>query len=127
MDGSTRTDAVRETERPRTLAGLLHDYMVEHGATETEVADLLGVDQTQVGRWRRGATVPLAANLEPLAELLGVEVDELEEVRVESERVRADVAARKAVDPNEELRRVRDELKRAEAKIKRLERRLGDA
>jgi len=112
----------------RTIAGLLHDWMVENGETEIEVADYLAVDQTQVGRWRRGQTVPRSPNLEALGELLGVSADELEEVRVESERVRAEAIERKRVAPStaEELAETKEELRRANAKIRRLERRLTD-
>lgn len=116
---------VKETRTSATIAGLLHDYMVRTGSTEAELGELLGVDQTQVGRWKRGETVPRPANLDGLADLLDVDVDELEVARVESERVRDEVKARKRVDPETELRKVRDELRKARARIARLERELG--
>lgn len=108
----------------RTIASYLHDHLVATGLTEVEAADMLGVDQTQVSRWRRGQTVPRRGNLEALAELLDVDVDDLERARDVSEALRAEVAERGAVDVEAELARTRAELRKAAARIKRLEERL---
>ena len=110
----------------RPIASYLHDYMVRTGRTEMEVGELLGVDQTQVSRWRRGATVPRPANLEAIAELLDVDVGELEAARETSERLRAEVAERGAGDPAVELAKVRAENRKLLARIRRLEDRLRE-
>jgi transcriptional regulator with XRE-family HTH domain len=111
-----------------TIAGLLHDHLIRSGLSETEAGQYLGVDQSQVGRWRRGVTVVRATNLPALAEFLGVDAVELEAARVESERVRADVAARKAGNsPEDDFAKMKADLKASAARIKRLERQLIEA
>jgi transcriptional regulator with XRE-family HTH domain len=110
-----------------TIASLVHNYAVRSGLTESQLAELVGTDQTQAGRWRRGVTVPRASNMAALAELLGVDVIELEGVRVESERVRAEVAARKKESPEVDFAKSQAELKAATARIKRLELQLAEA
>lgn len=112
------------TTTSRPIASYLHDHMVRTGRTEAEVGDLLGVDQTQVSRWRRGATVPRPANLEALAELLEVDVAELDAARGVSERLRVEVAERRAGSPEAELAEVRAENRRLKARIRRLEEQL---
>lgn len=104
-----------------TISSLLHDHMVRSGAVESDVSECLGVNQTQVGRWRRGQTVPRASALKTLSEYLGVDVHELEMARVESEKVRADLVARKSSEPVRDLRAMAEELKAAKARIKLLE------
>jgi transcriptional regulator with XRE-family HTH domain len=104
-----------------TIASLVHNYAVRSGLTETQLAELVGTDQTQAGRWRRGVTVPRASNMAALAELLGVDVLELEGVRIESERVRAEVAAQKKKSPEADFAKIKAELKASKARIKRLE------
>jgi transcriptional regulator with XRE-family HTH domain len=109
-----------------TIASILHDRMVRTGATESDVAGLIGIDQTQIGRWRRGRTVPRASALLAISEWLNVDVLELEAVRVESERVRADVSSRKKGSPAVEFTKIKAELKASKAKIKRLELQLSE-
>ena len=122
----------RKTESPitegSTIAVMLHNFMVRGGYTETETASLLGCDQAQVGRWRRGVTTPRAVNLRALSELLGVSADVIEAAREESERVRAEVAARKVGgSPEVNLAKIQAELKAKDARIKRLEMQLAEA
>lgn len=110
-----------------TIASLVHNFAVRGGLSETRLAELIGVDQTQAGRWRRGITVPRASNMAALAELLRVDVIELEGVRVESEKVRAEVAARKKNSPETDFAKIQAELKQSKARILRLERELTEA
>lgn len=121
-----RTKGVRMlavmTRRP--IASYLHEYLLTTGRTEAQVADLLGVDQTQISRWVRGVTVPRPANLEAIAELLGVSVEELEEARERSEEVRRELVATRETSPEVQLSEVQAELKKARARIRRLEDRL---
>ena len=108
-----------------TIATLLHKYLVRTGLTDGEFASLLGVDQAQISRWRRGVGVPRQSWNEPLAEVLELPAAEIEEARCEGEKVRADVAALRTVDTKEELKKTRAELRAARAKIARLEAKLG--
>jgi transcriptional regulator with XRE-family HTH domain len=110
-----------------TIASLVHNYAVRCGLTELQLAELIGVDQTQASRWRRGITVPRVSNMAAMADVLGVDVIELEGVRVESERVRAEVAARKKASPEADFAKIAAELKSANARIKRLERQLRES
>lgn len=118
---------MNNTKDRRPIASYLHDYMLTTGRTEAEVADYLGVDQTQISRWVRGITVPRPANLETLAELLGVDVSVLEAALERSEEIRRELAETRAVSPAVERDQLKAELKRAEAKIKRLEQKLRRA
>jgi len=43
---------------------------VRQGLTQQQLADLLGVPQSTVGRWETGATVPNLANFHRLAVIL---------------------------------------------------------
>ena len=110
-----------------TIASLLHNFMLRGGFTEQQASELLGVDQTQTGRWRRGVTVPRAANMAAMADLFNVDVIELEGVRIESERVRAEVAELKKASPETNTAKILAELKASKARIKRLERQLAEA
>lgn len=108
-----------------TIAALVHDFMLREDATEVELAALLAVDQTQIGRWRRGLTVPKPAAVEALADLLELDPAYLEGCRAESERVRVEVLAkRKKKGGADDLARVTAELRAANARIARLERKL---
>jgi transcriptional regulator with XRE-family HTH domain len=121
----------RTTESPitegSTIAVMLHNFMVRGGLTETQVAELVGADQAQVGRWRRGKTTPRAANLSALAELMGVDAGTIQAARAESERVRVEVADRKKASPEADYAKIAGELKSATARIKRLERQLRES
>jgi transcriptional regulator with XRE-family HTH domain len=116
-----------EIHEGATIASLIHNYAVRSGLTETQLAELIGTDQTQTGRWRRGVTVPRASNMAALAELLQVDVLELEAVRVESEKVRAEVADRKKKSPETDLAKMAADLKKSKARILRLERQLAES
>ena len=111
-------------EKATTIAEYLHAYEVRHALTDEEVADLVGVHQTQISRWKRGVGVPRSSYLPALAEVLDVDVDELEAAREASEELRAELAAKRAASPTEELAQVRAELRAAKARIKRLEAKL---
>lgn len=111
----------------RTIAELIHEYLVRTGITDAELGDLVGVHQTQISRWKRGTGVPRASFVSAIAEVLDLPEDEVEEARVEGEKVRSELATRRERDPREELIRVRRELRATQAKVRRLEERLrGD-
>lgn len=107
-----------------TVADLVHEYLTRNGLTDEELADLVGVHQTQISRWKRGTGVPRAAYIPALAEVLDLDEDVVEDARVEGERLRVELAEKRSTDPKEELRRTRRELRAAQAKVKRLEAKL---
>lgn len=47
------------------------------GVTQADLAHKLGVTQSLVAQWERGAAMPSAAKLPLLAEVLGCSIDEL--------------------------------------------------
>jgi transposase-like protein len=113
------------TNSGETIATLLHAFLVREGMTDAGLAELIGADQTQISRWRRGAHVPRSAWIPVIAETLGLDEETVEAARVEGERVRRENLGKiHSTDPREELRRTREELRRAKAKIARLEERL---
>lgn len=111
-----------------TVADLIGRHLVRTGLTDSEFADLVGVHQTQISRWRRGVGVPRSSQISELAEALDLEEKTVEAARVRGDALRlrlADESPRSA-DPREELRRVRSELKKSKARIARLEAKLRE-
>lgn len=108
---------------PPTIAVLIHDHLVRSGMTEVELAEMVGVDQAQISRWRRGAAVPRVGAVVELAAALELDPGDVETARGESLRVR-DRSAKLAPTPREELADLRAELRKARAKIARLEQKL---
>lgn len=111
-------------EKTPTVADLVHECLVRTGLTDAELGDLIGVHQSQISRWKRGAGVPRESYVTALAEVLDLPDDVVEDARVEGERLRVELAARREKDPKEELRRMKKELRAAQAKAKRLEEKL---
>lgn len=116
----------KKTERSTTIAELLHAHELRTGLVDEELGDLIGVHQTQISRWRRGVGVPRESYVPAIAELLDLPEPVVDQARIESERLRVELAEKKSTDPKEELRRVRAELRKARARIARLEERLKE-
>jgi transcriptional regulator with XRE-family HTH domain len=101
--------------------------LVRSGISESEAGQYLGTDQTSLGRWRRGTTVPRLSALAALSEYLGISIQRLEAAREESARVRAAIEERKKATPEENIDTIKAELRAATARIKGLERDLAEA
>ena len=56
----------------------------EKGLTQLELANLLGVTDKAVSKWERDLSWPDVGTLPRLAEILGISVDELMQVRTQS-------------------------------------------
>jgi transcriptional regulator with XRE-family HTH domain len=119
-------DTTKITEPVSTIAVLLHAYMVEHGFREEDIALLIPCNQSQVGRWRRGLTIPRPDALATLGELLDIDTDALEGVRVESERVRAISTDRRKTGTADDIEAIKAELKASKARVALLEQRIID-
>ena len=124
MPKRTEIKMTTDGSSAKPLAVLLLEHELAEGLTDVELAERLGTDQAQVSRWRRGIGVPRSSWIPVLAEELDVDEETPEESRVESERLRKELAEKKTVDPKEELKRTRAELRAANAKIRRLEEKL---
>lgn len=59
------------------FADLLYELRKEKGLTQSELAEKLGITNKAVSKWETGEAMPDTAQLLPLAEILGVSVDEL--------------------------------------------------
>lgn len=72
--------------RRRTLA----ERRKTVGHTQEQLAHLLGVERTTVGRWEAGATDPLPWFRPKLARVLAISVDELHDLLVKDETTEAE-------------------------------------
>lgn len=59
------------------FADLLYELRKEKNLTQSELAEKLGITNKAVSKWETGEAMPDTAQLLPLAEILGVSVDEL--------------------------------------------------
>lgn len=64
---------------PEPLGVKLNRLRRERGLTLAQVAEVLGVSKPTVWAWEKGKARPLPDRIEPIAEVLGVGVEELEE------------------------------------------------
>ena len=65
---------------------LIKDARVEKGFTQTELGELIGVSNKAVSRWETGESFPDVALLDGIANVLGLQIEEL--VRGEKEEVK---------------------------------------
>ena len=59
------------------IANRLHDHRKQHGLSQEELADRIGVSRQTVSKWERAAASPDTDNLLALAQLYGVTLDQL--------------------------------------------------
>jgi ribosome-binding protein aMBF1 (putative translation factor) len=57
----------------RMVAAKLIEYRFDHGLSQRQLADLLGVKQPQIARWESGESLPQPDNLSRLAGKLNIE------------------------------------------------------
>ncbi|MEL6486299.1 MAG: helix-turn-helix transcriptional regulator [Pseudomonadota bacterium] len=79
-DAPAAIDLLPTLEAPVEPLGVkLHRLRRERGLTLAQVASVLGVSKPTVWAWEKGKARPIADRLEPIAQVLGVNVKELEE------------------------------------------------
>lgn len=61
----------------RRFGERLHRYREDRGLSQRQLAALVGVDPTQIGRYERGAILPAADTVVALADVLRVSTDTL--------------------------------------------------
>lgn len=63
--------------KKQSLGATVADLRKEKGMTQLELAEQMGVTDKAVSKWERDLSLPDAASLPRLAEVLGISVDEL--------------------------------------------------
>ena len=69
----------------KTLGAIIAELRKQHGMTQAELADKLGVTDKAVSKWERDLSCPDINSLPNLAEALGVSVDELMQIKKEAD------------------------------------------
>ena len=74
-----KSEPVRKerVERKKTLGEVMKKHRVDCKMTQEFVAETIGVSRQAVSKWENGITDPSTTNLIVLANLFGVEADEL--------------------------------------------------
>lgn len=69
------------TMEKQTLGAMIAALRKENGMTQLELAERMGVTDKAVSKWERDLSCPDVSTLPKLAELFGISVDELMQVR----------------------------------------------
>ena len=69
----------------KTLGMMIAELRKEKGMTQLELAQKMGVTEKAVSKWERDLSCPDINSLPNLAEILGVSVDELMQIKREAE------------------------------------------
>ena len=77
----------------KTLGAMIAERRKQHGMTQLELAEKMGVTDKAVSKWERDLSCPDISSIPNLAEILGVSVEELMQVKKE-----ADAPAGKAAE-----------------------------
>lgn len=80
--------------KKETLGNMVAVLRKERGMTQLELAEKMGVTDKAVSKWERDLSFPDVSSIPKLAEILGVSVDELMQVKAESK----DDASKKKID-----------------------------
>ncbi len=67
--------------KKKTLGSMIADLRKAHGMTQLELADKMGVTDKAVSKWERDLSCPDINSMPKLAELFGLSVDELMQVK----------------------------------------------
>ena len=69
----------------KTLGTMIAELRKQHGMTQLELAEKMGVTDKAVSKWERDLSCPDINSLPNLAEILGVTVDDLMQIKKEAE------------------------------------------
>ena len=69
----------------KTLGTMIAELRKQHGMTQLDLAEKMGVTDKAVSKWERDLSCPDINSLPKLAEILGVSVDELMQIKKEGE------------------------------------------
>ena len=69
----------------KTLGTMISELRKQHGMTQLELAEKMGVTDKAVSKWERDLSCPDINSIPNLAEILGVSVEDLMQVKKEAE------------------------------------------
>ena len=69
----------------KTLGTMIAELRKQHGMTQLELAEKMGVTDKAVSKWERDLSCPDINSLPNLAEILGVSVEDLMQIKTEAE------------------------------------------
>ena len=69
----------------KTLGTMIAELRKQHGMTQLELAEKMGVTDKAVSKWERDLSCPDINSLPDLAQILGVTVDDLMQIKKEAE------------------------------------------
>ena len=69
----------------KTLGTMIAELRKQHGMTQLELAEKMGVTDKAVSKWERDLSCPDISSIPNLAEILGVSVEELMQVKKETD------------------------------------------
>ena len=69
----------------KTLGAMIAELRKQHGMTQLELAEKMGVTDKAVSKWERDLSCPDINSLPTLAEILGVSVEELMQIKKEAD------------------------------------------
>lgn len=75
----------QENMRKKTLGMMIANLRKENGMTQLELAEKMGVTDKAVSKWERDLSCPDINTLPMLAEVFGISVDELMQIKAESQ------------------------------------------
>ena len=76
----------------KTLGTMIAELRKQHGMTQLELAEKMGVTDKAVSKWERDLSCPDINSLPNLAEILGVSVEDLMQIKKEAEEPVSKVA-----------------------------------
>lgn len=71
--------------KKKTLGMMIASLRKENGMTQLELAEKMGVTDKAVSKWERDLSCPDVSSIPKLAEVFGVSVDELMQVKADSQ------------------------------------------
>ena len=69
----------------KTLGTIIAELRKQHGMTQLELAEKMGVTDKAVSKWERDLSCPDINSLPTLAEILGVSVEDLMQIKKDAE------------------------------------------
>ena len=81
----TSKERSQENMKKKTLGMMIASLRKENGMTQFELAEKMGVTDKAVSKWERDLSCPDVNTIPKLAEVFGISVDELMQIKAESQ------------------------------------------